>query len=561
MQRKDIPVTDVNNNSQYQSLNSNSSYQIPQSGTLGNSSTGPSSTYQSVSQMISNLTIANHQNTNANLNNNQTTNNIASYQSLENKPQISYTPFTSTTHPEHIVQLIQNLQKRIFDFLHINHDQLKFKMLNEGLELINSINSAGENDAQLLDLYMTINSVYRICSRHNNILPRIKGFLETREDILIGDTNDYCYHETLANNFCYHLATLLFPQQPAMNVLLRKALTENRSTPWQDVTTLENDIPSPGSFFRTNDNCIHLYAPVVDRAIANLNRGQAKLSEIWFGTDEKNLRTLSQEELNILKQRSQTLKNLVTYTEELENYRGALSKRFDDLRNGLIAGSNGGGEAKSPAYTGVAQFFNWWNELDNSEAGRIEKDKILKIAGMNQYLDYLSKVKDACVTGLHNQLSQVYDVPNVREALRVIEKDDAHYLSSDELDKLRKQITQELEEYQNINVNKNIFEDISRSPQFIEKLKGRGEKLTYGDVKVAIIEMKTNLTTPQTTNIQQTVTPNSKMPGSFYNDPNNGMYNQRHPIPIVKHGLFKHLRQRHEEKKYEKQMLKQHGMF
>lgn len=544
---------------------------------------------------------------------------------FENNQQKFFAPFIGAKYSTNILVLIQGLQNRIADFLQINDDKFKSAILNNAIEQINNLNSIGQNDAQMLDLYLTINSVLAICSKSNDVSAYIKEFLAVRENLLIGDSNDYCYNETLANNFCYNIATILYPQQPPMNILLHDAMTEHRSVPWQDVTTLENDITSPGSYFRTDDNCINLYIPVLERAIANLNRGQCNLNQIWFTTDEKSLRPLSQEELNILKQRSPSLHNLVTYTEKLESCTGSISKRFDDLRNGLCAGANEGGNARPAAHVAVSQFFKWWDGLDNFDEGKLIKQKISKINSLAAFITKLSKVKDVCVHALSSDLTSAFASDSVRNSLRAIENDKSKYLSTKELKEVQKSIELELADYRNIKINKNIFDDLLQSPQFMEKLNEHPEALTYSDVKlptpitrsknerypkrvqqnhmsdvapIFMAELKQRLEqindkTPHSDlhslkrtnqsifsrrlqNIQQTFDPlktepkyisEPKIQSNALSTPNiqsNHPPEFSHPphaIHIEKHGLFKHLRQRHAEKKYEKELRKHNYKF
>lgn len=534
-------------------------YQIPSGGNTAQSS---------LSQSNGNSGVVYNQNTQ------KTENNSYAYQQLYNTQSASsvypnyqysnvYQASTNSFEGKPFGKQFQALQNRIHSFLQMNNDKLSAEILNQALYQLSSINSVPQSEGQLLDLYLTINSVYKICADRRHLQNTIKEFFATRENYLSGDSNDYCYTQSLANQFCYKLAKLVFPNKPLMNVLLDNALTKNRQRPWQDVTTLESDIESPSCFFRTRDNSIHLYEAVVNRALSNLGRGQVKLNQIWFGTDEKNLKPLNQEERNILKQRSSVLKQVVDYTERLENQTGTICKHFDDLRSGLVAGDEDHeGEtnaAGTKAYIAVSNFYDWWNDLSKSRKGQEIQLQIRKIPELVNFIKVLSVSKNECVQVLRNHLDSVYGDDTVRNQLRAIDKDPHSYLSDEELEFLHLKITQELPTVQEIKINANRFRDLANSISFKEAFMRSADTMTYDNLPQFSLNNTRSVNTNKITRDHQhdnhrgnltVIPPAPPMPPAqtvYYPDNSELEINSQEKRGHHMHRFFRHLFGRHEE--------------
>lgn len=398
---------------------------------------------------------------------------------MQRSSQISYSHGPQS---QHIIQLLQNLNTRINIYLQEKPiDKLRSDILNLALQYLNKTSSNKNDVALLLDFYCTINSVFNICHSTSDLHARLRRFFAARENFLCGDSYDYCYQQTLANQFCQNIAQIAFPSDSPMNVLLHNARTQNRSNKWRDETTLEEDVGSPISFFRTNDNCIHLYEIVVDRAIANINKGFYELDDIWCGTDAKNLGPLTQHDLYILMQRSQALKQLIVYTGQLSTFTGIIWKRLNDLRAGLSAGA-GGGYASSPAYLANQRFFNWWNNLQHTAEGTQLKSLMAqnsKLTSLMAFIENLKQTSDVCVAGIAGNLETILSSEQVHDAIRKIEGGPKTYLSGKELEQFRIQIAHELQTFKTITTNKNSFAQLSESKNFIDDLVSNAESMTY----------------------------------------------------------------------------------
>lgn len=481
------------------------------------------------------------------------------------QPAMTYNS-VSTSSSSPIVTLLQNLQTRISnDIQQHSHDRQRSEILNQALAYIGNLNTEIREENFLLDLYLTINSVFNICTTtKTNLSSAIKDFFSKREDLLRGDSHDYFYRQSLANQFCISLAKIVFPNKSPINVLLNDALTKNRREPWQDVTTLESDIDSVATCFRTTTNCIHMYEPIVEQAIAILKRGYFESHEIWRGTDVKNLNSLTRDDLYILKQRTPTLGQLINHVEHLGTEAGFITKKFAELRKGLKAGA-GGDFARKPSYVANQEFFEWWNYLSQTKEGKIIKARISEIKDLKNFLDILSSNNsiDTCVEWLVDELDVI--LGDYRNDLLKIEKNyQSSGLSDASLNQIRNQIMNELSVFQNIKTNKNYFEELYQSKDFMNRLIKNAEKMTLNDLRPSVVQPvftpppKVNETkTSSISNISSskelwqptpTVIPQPQV--------QQGPINYGIPTPRQKHGLFKHYREKREEKKIQNEINK-----
>lgn len=232
-----------------------------------------------------------------------------------------------------------------------------------------------------MDLSVLLNSLLSTIHQTKDrdiLIANIKIIFAKREDMILCSGMDYCYgFNSMANTLSYEIAKEMTDISEVYNLLLAKACSDGRETPWFDPVMGTDDtiLPSPKDFFRLQDNEIHLYQYIADQAIARIVAGNKLLAHIWFGTDGKVTKPvppLSQNVLNLLKQRSPTFNELVKYTEKLDYYTqlkgpNTVFDQFEMLRNGLIAGDyahSGSHElAGQDAFWAIAKFAEWWNHL------------------------------------------------------------------------------------------------------------------------------------------------------------------------------------------------------
>jgi len=292
---------------------------------------------------------------------------------------------------ELFLKLDKRIQSKKDSLVKIKKEELKKSQL-EKLDFSNSILcffekqhsefNRDENPYTKMDLLILTNSILAAIDNTdtiNELIQSLKLILVEHEDAILAANMDYCYNQTsFANRLCEFIAKTIHPSLPC-NQLLHKAVTEGRQTPWYNPMEFEEKtkhaLPAKDQFFRTQDNEIHLYGPVVESACARLNDGKALLSHIWFGTDDKVVRPvppLFMESLTILKQRTPSLGYLVEYTKRLDEYTKLTSdfnvfKRFELLVNGLYAGdyrvTNDHQNAGAAAYAAIASFSEWWNKI------------------------------------------------------------------------------------------------------------------------------------------------------------------------------------------------------
>lgn len=389
--------------------------------------------------------------------------------------------------------LIKSLENYIQNYIsqdnnHIHHDSLRLKILNQALTQISKIELEQYDSAKLLDLYLTINSVFIICRRRSDLEKAIVEFLALREHVLRGDSHDYCYTLSLANQFCCQLVEIVFPDEPfPLNILLRNAKTQGRNEPWQNLSTLDSDLESPGSFFKTESNQIHLYSYIVERAVANLKRGYINPTQVWFGTDPQNLNALVATDLNILKQRSKTLAMLIEYTEVINFDSNNVFLRFSNLRQGFLHGDrfHFGEEflAGDSAHIAIAEFSDWWNGLSKTEIGRKFQNQIINLDDpLARIIADVTTDGEYCVELTGQHLEERLSKPAIQRGLQKLSNNNALLLSHQELDHMKDEILRELNTFCVIKTNKNLFENLSESKDFINQCIHHSKDINYNNL-------------------------------------------------------------------------------
>ncbi len=289
----------------------------------------------------------------------------------------------------------------------------------------------GVSRATAFDLKLLLNDLKRIHRATQNkeeIKQKIGELLALRENILRGQSFDYCYRNTSANQCCLELVKYLFPEEKfPTNVLLKNALTQDREKQWIDSASEEPEKAS--DYFRTEENSINLYLDVVGRAIEVLiSREKETLADIWQATDGKNVgKPLSPSEINIISQRTHTLKKLVKYTERMpalgkEVKAGTTLGHFIKLQVGLYDGGVRGEkkedikkgtehEAGDEAYEAIRQFSEWWSTLTEKKQQAIRAVKNDRVGLV------LDKVLDTKAEEGHSQLIILHEVKEVPDDL------------------------------------------------------------------------------------------------------------------------------------------------
>lgn len=417
--------------------------------------------------------------------------------------------------------LLIDLRKKLSDFLEKQPDKSSakpiIKILNTALAQIDKHDLEKYYPDRILDLYYTINSVFKvICSitSEDDLQKKIKEFLSLRENVLRGDTHDYCFTPSLANEFCYQLAEIAFPDANSIpNVLLANALTEGRDTPWFDPIMMSSELPgSPGDYFRTSSNRINLYAPIVDQAMKRAKGVFEKVEDVFVTSDkvketkeekhQKNIlmedEPLSREDLHILAQRTATLKIFVNYVKNIAQLKkGDLIKRFTDLRTALKNADalNGKGEelkAHESIYLTIFNFAEWWHSLS-----RDIRDKILAItiedkSAQGQLKHILNTIflefenaKDRgalrfCIYHLGRDLEVILRDPVVVKIFDELEQIKTR-ATEEQIDAWHKSITAELKNPCAIVTHQNIFQSLSLRPDFVKQCH-RDDTLDYGSI-------------------------------------------------------------------------------
>lgn len=362
---------------------------------------------------------------------------------------------------------------------------LKEQVLLLALEHISQIASElAYYPNRVLDLYLLLKSVFQI-SCQSDIKKNLLELINVREKILKGDASDYCYALTLANHFSCQLVELICPgiDNPA-NQLLQGAMNLNRSQPWENLAAAETSLPdSPGEFYRTAADHIHLYEEIVTRAIANLKRKYSHKNEIWFGSDPENCKDpLPAADLEVIKQRTPTLKKLVEYTESLErsankNFEENLFERLSRLRRGLIKGDkyHKGTETQAAkcATLAVAEFADWWHGLGETDEGKEIQKELRKVPGLSAALDNILRSGYYCTNLAGTALEAVLIRPENQEMINKLSKQ-VHFVQASDrmLDKWQKNIVKELKSVRpKIVLDKDLFLKLSQDNEFVNSLK------------------------------------------------------------------------------------------
>jgi len=233
---------------------------------------------------------------------------------------------------------------------------------------------------QELDFTLTFKMLTKSLKDKNNpklIQTNLKNIFKQRENAIINTRLDYCYAlKSPANMLCHEIAKTIDPENP-YNILYSDAISKDRETPWYDpyAGTEATYLPSAKRFYRTKNNEIHIYEYILEQAFTHLKSGKNLMSTVWFGTDSKMIKPvppLNTFDFQILKQKSETLSELIEYTEDLETHTKFVAEtdiyqRFILLRDKLYAGDYRSTKshriAGNAAYIAIAEFADWWNTL------------------------------------------------------------------------------------------------------------------------------------------------------------------------------------------------------
>lgn len=370
-----------------------------------------------------------------------------------------------------IVFFIQNLLEKITQLLNEvrngdDNNHLYIFILLKLSDFLNNIEEDYSNAAKLLDLYAVANTIFNITSNYKDeeFKKNLYEFLQHREDVLKGDSHDYCFANSLANRLCSSIVQILSPFENPLNILLHNATNQDRKNTWQNPYTLETDLPLPHNFFRSNNNHIHLYEGILERAIAELKAGETNLENIWLQTDlnslnlkNKNNISLSAFDLKVLANRTPTFKVLIEYTKTLEIFmlqrQNSLFYKFRRLAKEISDGFDRSGEAQQKSHVAIANFSQWWNMLSD-----VDQDKI---KGINKELqciiDRLTEQHGYCVVSMRKDLNSILSCETVRLKLNEIDETLDYRVSHTQLNQLKEKILDELSHSCPISADKNIF--------------------------------------------------------------------------------------------------------
>ena len=253
--------------------------------------------------------------------------------------------------------------------------------------------------ARHLDFYYTMQGLLQALEEtpgETTLENNFRIFFSVRENVLRGDDHDYCYAPSDANQACFDIARIIFPNEAPLNVVLKDALNNLRDEPWQNPTTRDTVMMEPAqAYFRSKHNEIQDYENTVNKAIAALTRGESALQDIWLCQDNKvhPKQPLSTQMVRIIQQRCPGLKQLVLHSQALENSKRMRPSQTKDfgiyahlvkLRKELALADNSpvkpislrmeieskgkfyvGSElqAGASAHIGTAEFWEWWQTL------------------------------------------------------------------------------------------------------------------------------------------------------------------------------------------------------
>lgn len=343
----------------------------------------------------------------------------------------------------------------------------------------------------LLDLYSTISHVFsyvRSCKDDNDLKKESKEFFLKREKLLCGDGQDYCFApNSLVNQFCEKIARIMEPSVPPLNTLLHATITEDRDKQWVNIYTNENKLENPYEVFRTPSNHLHLYNGLAEQAIANLEL--QKTNDIWQGTDAKHgskTALLTSDEMLAVKQRTPTLKVLVEYTERLskqsESSKSSIFERLSHLRGKLLlaqtkdhGGTGSELQAGAEGYIAVAEFADWWNQLNDTTKQKIHT---IDNNGLGKVLDIILDPGNAaqrgavryCIFLKGQDLEKIIAKQAVMKSLNEIDKTIDVRVAPAKLDYWKNQINRELEakDYSPTFNIPSLFDSLSQSHDFID---------------------------------------------------------------------------------------------
>ncbi len=365
-------------------------------------------------------------------------------------------------------------------------EQFRRIVLIELLKYLKYDKNQKESPAKNLDLFCTANAIFTtIISAKNNLdyKEKITIFFRDREELLRGDSHDYCYSDSLANQLCYWLVRNTFPDANPFNILLQNAMTKDRIFPWQDPYTMENDLPkSAGDFFRTSSNQIHLYHGVIECAIYELKSGRRKRTDIWLATDRQPVEAketsggeqkenvglaLSADDLKILKQRAPAINHLVDYTELLEDSVSLLEKniysQFEELFKGLRDGATSARFAKPSSHIAIVAFCKWWCRLS-----RLAQQNIRGVNfELNAFVNQILTKDNYCTQMASRKLEKILRSESVRKAFCFIDKTVDPRISDRELDKRKERIFRELSGWYEITTKQDVFAELCHSGFFM----------------------------------------------------------------------------------------------
>lgn len=354
---------------------------------------------------------------------------------------------------------------------------LSNKLLIQVLDQLEKRNDEKWRKDLLTDLYFTATALI-IIACETDIENHLLKFFKFRENLLQGDSLDYCHTPSLANQLCAAVVKIVYPDIPSVyNILLQQTITKDRIEPWKDPYQLTYDLPSSAKdFIRTEHGRIMLYQAILERAINALKNGTFKLEEIWFSTDlaDPNYKPLSRKELFLLKKRSPTFYSLVEFSTHqnkalIDNQN--IYERLVNLRSGLLMGDahHQGSEtnAGEPANIAIAEFADWWNNLSLTKRGSTLRNQVEALNDINEVLTIILEPRTTV-----NRQSVTYCISLKGSMLDAAIQKHADLLksfgntnirkSNEELDKIKNSIYDELEDpIYSIQTENNIFSKLA----------------------------------------------------------------------------------------------------
>lgn len=364
--------------------------------------------------------------------------------------------------------LIQSLLVKTTQLLNVDSENLqaedngvlRISILISISDYLSSIDKDSSNAAKLLDLYLVANTIFNIVFNYSAeaLKEEVLKFLTSREDLLKGDSHDYCFCNSLANYLCYDIVKIIKPDENPLNLIFKNLITQDRDNPWKNPYTLESDMPAPYEFFRNENNQLQLYEGILERAIAELKSGETNLDKIWLGTDNKKADNdvLNDFDMEIVHKRSPTFKRLLTYTKRLKRDESSLFARFKKLEEAISDGMHRMGEAPEYSHKAVAEFCEWWYDLPKIIQNKI---KVLDYR-LHILIETITTSRDYCVAWFRGELGAILSVERVRLELNAIDNTIERRVTDDKLNEWKEKILQELAISCPISTNKNIFRKI-----------------------------------------------------------------------------------------------------